>query len=213
MNRLLFSCEGLTINTLRIPAFQLNAGDFVCLHMPCLAWSADEEQVVQVFTGKRVVPGVHLHGRVDWAYPAIQRRGLLSLFHRPRPVDWLRQSAGVARADAAAIVTRVALRTDDRVGRLRLIELPGTPKALLGLEAAWARGANVVVFTTVGLDPLGVQAMFETAASHLPPGAAIYLSYEYITNGRMERNHFAAGVCMEVGKESLSTASLTPAED
>jgi hypothetical protein len=76
--------------------------------------------------------------------------------------------------------------------------LARNPRTLLGLEAAWARGADVVVFSTVGCDPAGVRAVYDAVAARLHRGAAIQLSYLFLQSRTMRRDCFPGSVCVEV---------------
>jgi hypothetical protein len=202
MNPVRLSCDGVAVGGLTIPPFQLRGGEVACLHLPVLSWQ-EEAQLVQALTGEHPVSGIHRFGRVCWARPARNmRRGLFGLFRPGRAVDWLRRSAGVSRAEAEAVVERLGLRREWRV-----CQLAGNPRLLLGLEAAWARGADVVVFSTVGCDPAGVRAAFEAVARRGDRGAAVYLSYLYSTQGRMERSCPPGAKCIEVVQQAGDLAA------
>jgi hypothetical protein len=174
--------------------------------MPRLGGSKEENQITEVLTGKRPVQGLHIHGRVDVAYRPSGRAGLLGVFRPLRPVDWLRHAGGLSQMEAEAIVARLGLKP-----QWRLNQLPGTSKTLLGVEAAWARGADVVIFSTAGLDPLGTQEVFRAVAAKLEKGAAIHLCYPFLQNGQEKRECFPGGPCIELLNESGSAASLSPA--
>jgi hypothetical protein len=211
MERLLVACEGITVGSLQVPPFELRAGRLVCLHVPGPADSADQFHLVQALTGARPLPGLRLFGRVEAAMPPTQPAGLLGLFRRlPRAATWLSRSAGIPAAEAEAIVARLVQATDERVGQLPIGHLPMNPRTLLGLEAAWARGADAIVFTTVGIDPRGYRLVFEAVSSRLPRCAAIRLSYARWTQGGWERACFPLGTCVELSSLSGS-ASVAPA--
>ena len=187
MDNLLLSCDGAAVGGQWLPPFRLHAGESVCLHVPGPAWGEDEERLLRVLTGAEKVPGVRVSGRVEYACPATGRTGFLGLVRQPYPVDWLRRTAGVTPGDAERIVARLGLKPQWRV-----CNLPGTPRVLLGLEAVWARGADAVIFSCIGLDPLGRQAMFDAVRLRLGPCAAVFLSYPYTTQDRYERAAFLA---------------------
>ncbi len=72
-----------------------------------------------------------------------------------------------------SIVNQLGLRRDVQLGALG-----ANPRKLLGLETAFANGAEVVVFDTRGNDPTGRQAIFQAVAERVKQGmAAVYLSY------------------------------------
>jgi hypothetical protein len=209
MDRLLIACEGVTIDSLQVPPFELRAGSILCLHMPLSTWSK-EEPLVQALTGTRPMRGLRLFGRVCQAIPPVQPAGLTGLFHRPRAARWL-QNKGLSSAEAQAVVARVAQRADGRVARLPIGQLPGNARALLGLEGAWASGADAVVFTTSGLDPRGRQAVCEAVCARLDRCAAVRISHAYWTEGRRERDCYPGSSCLELTAVSDSAAPLSPA--
>src|SRR5947209_592555 len=103
MNPVRISSEGCHVAGIWIPPFSLRQGEVVCLHMPCAPFSPEEDQVVEVLTGERPVPGLHLSGRVCWADRLSPRRrgffqGLrVRLFRPPLARDWLRRATGMSR--------------------------------------------------------------------------------------------------------------------
>lgn len=207
MDHLRMVCDGITVGSLRVPPFQLGGGDLLCLHLPCPAFSREEKQVAHALTGKRPLPGLRISGRVTLAFPPVVRAGLLGLFHRPLAVDWLRRASGISDLEAGAILLRLGIRAGARVG-----ELPGTPRTLLGLEAAWAGAADALVFLTAGLDPLGRRAVFEAVATHVSRCPAVHLSHAYTTQGRWERSCPPGASCIEATWLPGTARSLSPAE-
>lgn len=202
------SCRGIVVEGIWLPPFQLHVGQWVCLHMPCRAFSKQEQQLLEVLTGEHPVSGLSLSGRVYEASPPTSRSGLLGTLFQARVVDWLRRSAGISLGEARAILTRLHLPLGCRVG-----QVPWTPKTLLGLEAAWARGADVIVFRTAGLDPLGRQAVFDAVSSRLVQGAALHISYPFWSNGRSERTCSPGGSCIELRSDANPPALSAWVED
>jgi hypothetical protein len=206
MQRVLISCTGVAVDSLWIPPFQLKVGELVCLHLPTPVVAREEEGLIQALSGKRPVPGLHLAGRVEHAFPPRSSGGLFHFFRPRHPVNWLRHSGGVSRSEAEGIVARLGLRPE-----WRLDQLARNPKTLLGLEAAWARGAEGVVFTTVACDPSGVRAVCEAVSARLGRCAAIHLSHAFLQSGQIKRDCFPGGSCLELTRQSSSPTSLTPA--
>jgi len=142
---------------------------------------------------------------VEFARTATGRTGFLGRFVQPYPVDWLLR-AGVSPRDAGQVVARLGLKPEWRV-----CNLPATPRTLLGLEAVWARGAEAVVFSCAGLDPLGRRAVFEVIRAHLETCAAIYLSYPYGTQGWHERDHLPGATCLDATNPASGSSLSLPA--
>jgi hypothetical protein len=206
MNPIRLSCDGMIIGSLVIPPFQLKAGEFICLHLPGPAGSKEEVQLIQILTGKSSVSGLRLFGRVLYASPATDRRGFFRFLRPLRPADWLRQSAGISRQEAGAIVARLGIKQE-----WHLSQLASNPSTLLGLEAAWAQGAEVILFSTSGCDPSGIRAVFNSVSSHLDRTAAIYLSLPFFQGGKLKRNYFPGALCLEVTLQTAASSSMSQA--
>lgn len=205
MNPLLVKSDGFPIGSCRIPAFQLRVGECVCLHLPEKMVAAEVEQLIRVLTGKESLSEVQLFSRVHWAAPLQNHRyGLAGLFRPMRVSDWLSQIAGASPAQAQAILQKL----NPREGERRIEQLPGTPKTLLSLEAAWLAGADVVIFSTAGLDPVGRETVYEAVASHFIRGSAIHLSFPFRQNEQWQRPCFAGSTCLEL-KRSTEPCSAT----
>jgi hypothetical protein len=193
------SCEGVTIGGLRLPPFQLESGQLICLHMPCLANSKEEHQVIQLLTGDMPARGLSISCRVLFAEPPEFRSGLLSLFRRPRVGRWLQKKAGVSPTEATVIANRLGLETSEQICRLE-----GSPKVRLGLEAAWARGAQAIIFSTLGCERL---PLLEAVLSHIDQCPAIHLSYPFWNQGQRRRECHPRARCIEVTQiENLSAS-------
>src|SRR5438105_11665132 len=148
MNETVLSCAGLSCGSTQIPAFQLGRGQAICLH---LTSSTDQDRVIPVLTGKEKTPGIDLAGQVRWAEPPRIRRRFPRFFFRQRIVEWLQQAAKISKDQAQDTMARLGLRPDWRID-----EIPSNPRLQLALEAVWACGADAVLFSTAGCDPLGV---------------------------------------------------------
>jgi hypothetical protein len=196
MHSIRVACEGVSIGSLWLPPFQLRTGELMCFHLP--SQSFPEQEFLQILASRRLVPGFHVSGRVTLARPAANvTRGLFGLFRQASVVDWLCQATHLGRSEALSIVMQLGLRPEWRVSHLAC-----NPKTLLGLAAALAGSPDVIVFSTSGCDPTGIQAAFELVAAKLDRCAAIHLSYPVLVNGRVERRCFPRGRCFELQRRS-----------
>jgi len=184
------SCEGVIVGGLSLPPFHLESGELICLHMPCLAYSQEERQVIDFLTAESPARGLSIFGRILFADPPEVRAGFLSIFRRPRVADWLQKKTGVSLAQATDIAKNLGLEINEQICRLE-----GTAKARLGLEAAWARGADGIVYSPVGIERLPIQ---EAVLSHIENCPAIELSYAFWTRGQRKRECHPRARCIEV---------------
>src|SRR5437870_240174 len=102
-------CDGIMVGKILLPPFRLSLGDLICLHMPCLAGSREETEVVEALTGSRALTGIQVHGRAIAASPPCFRRGLLAHLNHPTGAKWLRRTAGMTAEEATATVQRLGL--------------------------------------------------------------------------------------------------------
>jgi hypothetical protein len=100
------------------------------------------------------------------------------------------------------LLARLGLRPEEEIARIGLNQ-----RCLVGLEAAWACGAEVLVFDTLGTDCMGRQSLFKAVSAHLEQCPAIYLSYLYITQGRTERGCPPGARCIEIQRKAAPTAA------
>jgi hypothetical protein len=126
-----------------------------------------------------------------------------------RITDWLQYTAGVPQREAESMLEegRSILKDHDFAHDWQVCRLPGNPKVVLGLQAAWALGAEAVVFSLVGLDPWGREKIHEAVRARLDRCAAIELSYEFVSNGQPGRDCMPSARCLEVTRHSAGLAS------
>jgi hypothetical protein len=154
---------------------------------------SDRLLVVRVLIGELFQSGLSVSSKVVLADPPVFRAGFLSILRRPRVEDWLRRKTGISSSEARAIAKSLGLQPDEQICRLA-----GNPRAMLGLKAAYARGAEAIIYSTVGCDFSGIKALYEAVLSHIDQCPAIHLSYAYWTQGRRERFCHPKARCLEV---------------
>lgn len=192
-------CDGINLESLFIPPFELKMGEVLCCQMPGLAESPTEKLVIETFTGERMVHGLRCVGKVRHAnsyqmsYETRWHR-LAYYFHRPLIVTKLRRLARMSRTQAEEVARRhgVSLRS-------RIAGIEQDARMMLVLEVAWAQGADVVVFSAVGCP---AEPLYAEIAKHLHHCAAIELCYPVFTQGRQERRAFPGGTCLEITQTS-----------
>src|SRR5207247_1660545 len=163
-------CRGFSIGAWDIPPFALHSGEAMTLLMPGrpqLDWDA----VISALTGKRPIPEVTIHGCVLHPVLAVSSLGWFRRFQKLTPFDWLKKNTALADEEIHRVLSKHGLKAS-----IPLNAYAGTPKTLLGLEAAYAQGPKAIVFSQIPLDPLGFSKVFETINGHLPTCAALYLA-------------------------------------
>lgn len=168
-----------------------------------------------MLTGKRPCREVQLHGKVASAIGLTDLQGWrlwlwrvgIRLLKGPRASRWLQRLSGMSRAEATNVLRRLHIPLN-----YGLRQLPGNPRTLLSLEAAWGSGAEAVVFCTVGCDPRGVEVVYAEITGRVSKGgAAIELAYPYHCNGQIGRRHLPTALCLEVQHASANEMPLSAA--
>jgi hypothetical protein len=210
MNPICLISEGTRLGEIDVPAFELRRGDALCLHVPSLIREATQYRLIQALTGELPVPEISPLCCILYAEPARHRRlGLFQLFRPMRITDWLQYKAGISFREAEQLREegRLILKDSDFEQDWEVCRLAGDPKAVLGLQAAWALGAEAVIFSLIGLGPWARDKIHEAVCARLDRCPAIELNHEYMTQGRRERDCLAGARCIELTRHSAGPAS------
>src|SRR5690606_25623476 len=100
--------------------------------------------------------------------------------HRQQAVEWLCVQTGLAREEASPWLQAERcpwLRRVQLQANTPLAEMAGTPKKLLGIQAAFALRPDTIVFDTDGLDPMGIRDALHAVTAQLGDCSAIYLTW------------------------------------
>jgi len=176
--------RGFSVGRWHFPAFSLRCGECVTLCFPKEAW-VDADRIAAGLTGMEPVAGLKLHATALFAKPAASPSGWRRWLQDPTPFEWLRKNT--ALSDDAI---QSFLRKHEMQRSIPLSRCAGTERMLLGLEASFARRPGVVVFSTSGLDPLGVREVFEIVREHLPGCSAIYMAWPFFCQGQEQHDFF-----------------------
>ena len=181
------------------PAFAARAGECVTFCFPKEAW-VDADRIVACLTGMEPVAGLKLHTTVLFAKPAASPSGWRRWFQDPTPFEWLKKHTTLSEDAIRSFLLKHAMD-----GNIPLRRFAGTPRALLGLQAAYARKPGGVVFSTAGLDPMGVRDTFRIVAEHLPECSAVYLSWPYVSCGQEHHDFFPGSARVTVCEDQQPT--------
>ena len=140
-----------------------------------LRTEAAEGLLLEILMGKRHCSELISHASVFLVKPAVTVSGWRRWLSNPTPYDFLKHNTSLSKDQIKDILEKHGL---DHY--LSLNRLAGTPRLLLGLEKAYAQGAEVVIFSTPGLDSIGIQKVFRTVEEHLPACSAIYIAKPFI---------------------------------
>lgn len=147
----LLTCDGMCVGDATIPPFEVSTGDYVGLANP-VEYGDQWKELMQSLGGLCLRPEVHIAGRSSVITPP----GFQELEETlgPQRITDVAMGRGLPRASAERIIIGLGLDPDRAYGDLQL-----TPRLILDLRLAWAEGAELVIFSSAGLDPSGVVAV------------------------------------------------------
>ncbi len=94
---------------------------------------------------------------------------------------------------AVTVMSRLGLPLACRMNRL-----PGNPKMMLGLEAAFALEPDVIVVELDGVDPMGSIQAVSCVSERLESYGAIYVCHPYWTEGQQYLDFVPGLPCYQV---------------
>lgn len=161
---MLLMCSGCSVGMIEFPPFEVRASEFVGIAVPAifdLRWL----DVLLVLSGWRVQQGID-----------IAERGTIVFPQRVLPSGWQPEMAvhefygwdNMARAEAEAFSRRYSIDPNVRIGTLGLSQ-----RMLLGLQFQWVPAGGLVVLSTAGLDPIGIDLVYDLITLNLQRGSAI----------------------------------------
>ncbi len=161
----IFSCDELRIGSAIIPPFLVSANEFVGLAPP--NYYQDHRKVLMQSIGG-LIPnaGIRIGGKSAVILP-LGYRPPGHTTKRDKLVD-LALKAGLSQVCAKRI--SAGLQVDPHEV---YVDLQITPRLLFDLQVAFAQEAELVVFSTCGLDPCGIMAVNAAVSGMLDRCSAI----------------------------------------
>jgi hypothetical protein len=162
-NDLVLRCSGTTCGGVVVPAFELSQGSSYGISVPT-GFGEDWTSLMKTLSGEIKNPNVQLFQSGVTVCPQL---GCKQFGDDANVGDSLK-SLGFSATDYDAINAKGRV-----VASTTIDELPATPKLLINLLGALRTPNRLIVFTTAGLDPLGIKAanrliaMSEVTGLHL----------------------------------------------
>ena len=116
---------------------------------------------------------LRLDGRnVGVAKPAIRRRGLFRSLSPSSSAHWLSNAAGVDPQSAQEIISELPIDVHPK-----LDWNAGNPRNFLGVAAAIQTAPDVLIYASLGMDPVGVLALHNFITSRRQDFFALYVNW------------------------------------
>ena len=174
--------------SLSVPALDLSPGRILCLHVPHgfhAAADALEQDLLHLTRrqGQTAILCRPAGFESRFGDPAWMRvAGWFSRLTRGHPrrrglnsqasTEWLSRTAGISKEESARIISGLGERVADKVDYNA-----GTPRCLLGIAAALVRKPELVIYSTVALDPQGCWKVHGCVAAKCSHLYVIHISY------------------------------------
>lgn len=156
--------EGGELGGYYVPPFQVETGELAVLDFPDRS-GGDAGVVADALRAR--------NKQVDIlaVTPPLTRSGIRELFHRQRVIEWFRDDTGLSHAESLPYLERIGVRPETVISTIA-----GNPRWRIAFQGALARGADLVVFETAGLDPLGVVRALQDVSEELGHIGAVYVN-------------------------------------
>lgn len=163
-NEVVFRCSGVTCGGVIFPAFELRKGTMCGISVPT-GFGEDWILLMKTLCGEFKTPDVQLlHNGV-----AICPQLGCKQFSDDANVGESLKSLGFSETDYDAISANGRVDATTAVG-----QLPGTPRLLIDVLRAIVKPDKIVVFTTTGLDPVGIKETNRLVASSGATGLHLF---------------------------------------
>ena len=166
MNDKVIDCLGFKLGDISVPPFELNVGEFKQIQ-----WLfSEKDRFLKIVTGKEKHPALKIFKPIDVVSPPISKNWFSWIFDRQTAKDYLLKNTIFSNDDVMDVLQKFNIHPNLPIHSMGL-----TQRLLLALEIAWTQ-VNVVIFTTAGLDPLGVETICESVKARLDGGASLHVS-------------------------------------
>ena len=153
-NMVVVDSQGFQVDKYKVPPFQLNQGEIVTLNL----WSGGhffdlERELVSVFTGKKSIEQVKIHGQLTFAEHIRLNRWTELIY--PLTIErYLRRNA----QSTEMLLSRFP---DDRLNpNNKISNLAGNPRRFLSIYSTLSK-CDGLIFDLVGVDPQGALNIYE----------------------------------------------------
>jgi hypothetical protein len=160
-----------------------------------------QEQIIASLCGSIPIDGLLIHASVALVEPVRTPSGWLQWLRPSTPFDWMKKNTKLSDKDILEF-----LRQNHIEQHVPVKNQAGTPRLMLGLAAAYARFPQVILFSTAGQPPLGVQQAFDYVLRHLADCSAIYLAWPYWQGGVLRNEVLPGSVQITVSKKKITAA-------
>jgi hypothetical protein len=162
--------SNLVMMKIIIPFFELLPGQVTCLHIPHDCTFQDEiveDQIAKLAISKGIT--VTISKPAGWES---KKRLPLEL----TSADWLSSNANISPVESKKIISSLGEKLSERVAE-KLAWNAGTPRCLLGIAATMARNPEILAYSTVALDPEGVQSVHKFVVMRCRHICVIHISF------------------------------------
>jgi hypothetical protein len=162
-------CLGLAVGRYALPPFSLRAGEALCLHVHHTEppWY---DTLRPLLSGTIAHPALRFAGVVEYLQRPMPRRRWWGPLRNPRAGGWLTDDRGLSSAEAEAVLQRLSLAPEDRIGVIGWSE-----RTMLALEACLLRPPDLLAFDTAGQNVDGIRRVFDRLTSRPAGLALVYL--------------------------------------
>lgn len=175
-------CSKLQINSIIAPPFVVDSGEYIGLAIPC-DYGPDWVLLMDYLAGVKSSTSVEISARVASKMPLSTSWG--DDLPKVSIIDYL-CGMGLSREEVSHVMSSSRLKPELFVDRLQL-----TPRLSIDIILAVEQGAQVVIFSTAGLDPKGVRQIGSLVHGTLQRCSAVNLFSDALPPDNESTQHYA----------------------
>jgi hypothetical protein len=185
----------MRVGDITVPPFVVSSNEFIGLAYPA-DYGPQWYELMELLSGARPTPQVRVLAKSCLVAPS--GFGSADQARNKQSVGEVIASKGIGPAATKRIVDELGMQSSQPYRELQL-----TPRLLLDLALAWAAGAELVVFTTAGLDPSGTRNVASAVSKMLGRCSAIDILSTALMSVRSSLSGYSKTVVCTQGKDMV----------
>ncbi|MCZ6674210.1 MAG: hypothetical protein O7C75_14870 [Verrucomicrobia bacterium] len=188
-NGTIITCTGIKTGSVNVPPFQLKKGEYLCFHCPFPIDSDKGRDLIKIFTSRKRIKGVEVCEHISLAKDLEYQTYLGGLIYRKISVkDYLRKKIKLTDSEIETITVMEKISDGTLLPHLSL-----TKRILLSIEVNYTF-SNAIIFTTIGVDPGGLNHIYKKISMKLEQG---YSAMHFYGPVSPSRTCYFGGTCIE----------------
>ena len=193
INKYILTNAGTQVGKVYLPTFNLKVGNFICIHWLLPYNSIEEKLLDDLLFKKKNLPSFKVGCKIARIKPIpLENNFWHILFNNKKNIfEFLSNKLDKNLVDLERVCKQIGIDTYAKIYSLSL-----TQRVLVSIEVSYYQKYKIILLDTAGLDPVGVQRIYQSISEKLDQIAVLHLSYPTIPqrNCYLQASHVEAYV-------------------